>query len=298
MKKAKLRLEKFIKMYLYFSPSERKGVLLLTAVLLVVMLLPTIYRYFKPVNDLNIAISQMAELDSLSVKTSFSEISDSELFAFDPNTATEAELKQLGFTDRNIATLKNYLSKGGKIKSVEGLKKIYGVKEELVDKLTPYIQLDNNEFINSKTAAFADTSKNNKPKQFAPLELNSADSLQLVKLYRIGPKLASRIIEQRTKLGGFLNLNQLTEIWGFDEDILYDLQGKIYVDANKAKRINLNTVTEDELKMHPYFKFKVARVIVNYRNQHGKYKNFNELLNIKIINDSILNRIKIYGVLE
>lgn len=298
MKKAKLRLEKFIKMYLYFSPSERKGVLLLTAVLLVVMLLPTLYRYFKPVNNLNISISQMAELDSLSVKTSFAEISDSELFAFNPNTATEAELKQLGFTDKNIATLKNYLSKGGKIKSVEGLKKIYGVKEELVDKLTPYIQLDNNEFINSKTAVFADTSKNNKPKQLAPLELNSADSLQLVKLYRIGPKLASRIIEQRTKLGGFLNLNQLTEIWGFDEDILYDLQGKIYVDANKAKRINLNTVTEEELKMHPYFKFKVARVIVNYRNQHGKYKNFNELLNIKIINDSILNRIKIYGVIE
>lgn len=285
-------------MYLYFSPSERKGVLLLTAVLLVVMMLPTIYRYFKPVNNLNISISQMAELDSLTVKTSFEEVTDGELFLFNPNTATEAELKQLGFTDKNIATLKNYLSKGGKIISVEGLKKIYGVNEELVDKLTPYIQLDNNEFNNSKTAAFADTSKNTKPKQFAPLELNSADSLQLVKLYRIGPKLASKIIEQRTKLGGFLNLNQLTEIWGFDEDILYDLQGKIFVDANKAKRINLNTVTEDELKMHPYFKFKVARVIVNYRNQHGKYKNFNELLNIKIINDSILNRIKIYGVLE
>jgi DNA uptake protein ComE-like DNA-binding protein len=158
--------------------------------------------------------------------------------------------------------------------------------------------LENNELANNKTAAFADSTKHNKPKQFEPLELNSADSLQLVKLYRIGPKLASKIIDQRTKLGGFLNLNQLTEIWGFDEDILYDLQGKIYVDANKAKRINLNTVTEEELKMHPYFKFKVARVIVNYRNQHGKYKSFNDLLQIKIINDSILNRIKIYGIIE
>ncbi len=297
MKKAKLRLEKFIKMYLYFSPSERKGVLILMAVLMLVMILPTAYRYLKPVNNINITISQMAELDSLNVKTSFAEVTDNELFLFNPNTATVAEFKQLGFTDKNIATLKNYLSKGGKIKSIEGLKKIYGINEALVDKLTPYIQLENNEFTN-KQSAFADSSKNTKPKQFEPLELNSADSIQLVKLYRIGPKLASRIIEQRTKLGGFLNLNQLTEIFGFDEDILYDLQGKIYVDANKAKRINLNTVTEDELKMHPYFKFKVARVIVNYRNQHGKYKNFNELLNIKIINDSILNRIKIYGVIE
>jgi DNA uptake protein ComE-like DNA-binding protein len=120
----------------------------------------------------------------------------------------------------------------------------------------------------------------------------------LVKLYRIGPTLAHKILEYRNKLGGFLTLNQLTEIWGFDEDILFDLQGKIYVDAAKAKRINLNTITEEELKFHPYFKFKVARVIVNYRNQHGKYKSFNELLNIKIINDSILNKIKVYGVIE
>jgi len=297
MKKTKLRLEKFIKMYFYFSPSEKKGILLLLAVLVVVMLLPTIYRTFKPSNNLTISISQMAELDANSSKTSLVEYSNNEPFAFNPNTAAAQELKQLGFTDKNIATLQNYLSKGGKIKSVEGLKKIYGINEALVEKLTPYIQFENNEFTN-KQSAFADSSKNTKPKQFAPLELNSADSIQLVKLYRIGPTLAHKILDYRTKLGGFLSLNQLTEIWGFDEDILFDLQGKIYVDANKAKRINLNTITEEELKMHPYFKFKVARVIVNYRNQHGKFRNFSDLLQIKIINDSILNNIKIYGVIE
>jgi DNA uptake protein ComE-like DNA-binding protein len=110
--------------------------------------------------------------------------------------------------------------------------------------------------------------------------------------------LASKIIAYRKQLGGFLNLNQLNEIWGFDEDILFDLQGKIYVDANKANRINLNTVTENELKTHPYFKYKLARILVNYRNQHGRYTDFNDLLKIKVINDSILNRIKIYGVIE
>jgi DNA uptake protein ComE-like DNA-binding protein len=60
----------------------------------------------------------------------------------------------------------------------------------------------------------------------------------------------------------------------------------------------LNTITEEELKNHPYFKYKLARVITNYRNQHGKYNSYNDLLKIKIINDSILDRIKIYGVIE
>jgi DNA uptake protein ComE-like DNA-binding protein len=297
MKNSKHRLEKFIKMYFYFSPSERKGIILLSGILVLIIFAPSLYRYFKPKNDLKITINQLAELDSLNKNVGFSvsENITEEPFVFDPNNATENELMQLGFSKNNIATLKNYLSKGGTIKSIEGLKKIYGIDTNLVNKLSSYIQIENS-FQSKKS--FADSAKVAKKKTIEALELNSADSASLVKLYRIGPKLASKIIVYRKQLGGFLNLNQLTEIWGFDEDILYDLQGKIYVDANKAKRINLNTVTENELKTHPYFKYKLARILVNYRNQHGRYTDFNDLLKIKVINDSILNRIKIYGVIE
>lgn len=297
MKNTKLRLEKFIKMYFYFSPSERKGIILLSGILILIIFAPSLYRYFKPRNDLKITINQLAELDSLSKKVGYSKSENitMEPFVFDPNTATDDELKQLGFSDKNIATLKNYLSKGGKIKSIEGLKKIYGIDTSLVNKLSSYIQIENS-FQSKKS--FADSAKVEKKKIVEPLELNSADSVSLVKLYRIGPTLASKIIAYRKQLGGFLNLNQLNEIWGFDEDILFDLQGKIYVDANKANRINLNTVTENELKTHPYFKYKLARILVNYRNQHGRFSNFNDLLKIKVINDSILSRIKIYGVIE
>lgn len=169
----------------------------------------------------------------------------------------------------------------------------------------------NNQFFKTKFTKF-DTNKtkldsNKYQKQFIdknkkiasyPLDINTADSISLVKLYRIGPALASRIIRKRNSLGGFLNLHQLTEVFGFDEDFLFDLKDKIYVDATKVKKINLNTVGEDQLKTHPYFKFKISRVIVNYRNQHGAFKNFDELKNIKIINDSIINRIRPYCVID
>lgn len=298
MKTLKIRLEKFVKMYIYFSPSERKGIILLTAILVLVIFAPFIYRLVKPNTDLVINIQQISALDSLNKKTSYSEdFTNQEPFPFNPNTATTEELKQLGFTDKNITTLQNYLSKGGKIKSAEGLKKIYGIDQNLVEKLTPFLLFDQqNEIANNKN--FVDTFKSEKKSKFQIVEINTADSVSLVKLYRIGPVLASKIIAYREKLGGFLNLNQLTEIYGFDEDILYDLQDKIRVDASKAKRINLNTISEEELKNHPYFKYKLARVITNYRNQHGKYSNYADLLKIKIINDSILDRIKIYGVIE
>jgi competence protein ComEA len=298
MKTLKIRLEKFIKMYFYFSPSERKGILLLTAILVLVIFTPFIYRLLKPQTNLVISIQQISALDTLSKKTSYSDIAfTNKLFKFNPNSATFKELKQLGFTEKNIATIHNYLSKGGKIKSVEGLKKIYGIDEKLIEKLSPFLLFDKQTaYANNEN--FVDTFKHEKKPKFQVLEINSADSISLVKLYRIGPKLASKVIAYRESLGGFLNLNQLTEIYGFDEDILFDLKDKITLDTSNTKRINLNAITEEALKVHPYFKYKLARVITNYRNQHGKFNNFSDLLKIIIINDSILERIKIYGVIE
>lgn len=285
-------------MYFYFSPSEQKGILLLTLILILAIFTPFIYRIIKPNTDLFISIQQINELDSLSKNTSYvKDTINQEPFEFNPNSASADELKQLGFTDKNIATLQNYLSKGGEIKSIENFKKIYGIDEKLATKLTPFLLFEKQQE-NSNHKNFADTFKSEKKIKFQVVEINSADSISLVKLYRIGPTLASKIINYREKLGGFLNLNQLTEIYGFDEDILYDLQDKITLDASKAKRINLNTISEEALKNHPYFKYKLARVITNYRNQHGKYNSYNDLLKIKIINDSILDRIKIYGVIE
>lgn len=298
MKTLKIRLEKFIKKYFYFSPSEQKGIMLLTLILVLVIFTPFIYRLVKPNAELVINIQQFTALDSLDKSTSKSEdFTNQDPFEFNPNSASSEELKQLGFTDKNIATLQNYLSKGGKIKSADGLKKIYGIDEKLVTKLTPFLLFEKQQE-NSNSKHVIDTLNYTKKEKIQVLEINTADSFSLVKLYRIGPKLAAKIIAYREKLGGFLNLHQLTEIYGFDEDILYDLQNKIAVDASKAKRINLNTITEEELKNHPYFKYKLARVITNYRNQHGKYNSYNDLLKIKIINDSILDRIKIYGIVE
>ncbi len=137
-----------------------------------------------------------------------------------------------------------------------------------------------------------------KKKVFTSLEMNSADSVSLVELYRIGPNLASKIISYRTKLGGFKNLDQLTEIWGFDADILYDLEGKIYVDPTKSQRFNLNTVTLEQLKLHPYFKYNLSQAIINYRKQHGNYQQLNDLKNIKFVTDSILRKIEPYIIIE
>ena len=64
-----------------------------------------------------------------------------ELFKFNPNTANNKQWKQLGLSDKQISTINNYLSKGGKFDDKEDFKRIYGLRYKQYQILKPYIQL-------------------------------------------------------------------------------------------------------------------------------------------------------------
>lgn len=281
------KIEQFVKEYFYFSQSERKGIIALLLLLIAVMAFPSVYNMVVPPIPMEIRIETL-ELNGLSQQSKQETLTG--LSFFDPNTASDEQLKALGFSERNIASLQKYISKGGRFKKPDDLRKMYGVKPELVEKLLPFVRIGSKD----GQSQFVKDSSQHKFKNTKPVELNSADTNALIALYRIGPGMARRIVEYRDKLGGFLSLNQLTEIYGFDEDVLYDLQGKIFVDAAKAKVFDVNTVSLDELKTHPYFKYKLSNAIVNYRAQHGAYKELDDLKKIVIVNDSIYQNITRY----
>jgi DNA uptake protein ComE-like DNA-binding protein len=75
---------------------------------------------------------------------------------------------------------------------------------------------------------------------------------------------------------------------------LYDLEGKIWVDPKQIKYIAINTISLDELQKHPYFKYTLSRVLINYRTQHGNYKNMESIKGVKLVNDSIAKLIAPY----
>lgn len=299
------KIEKIVKTYFYFNTSERKSIVALIILIILCIAAPQVYFKLFPAEKVEIQITELKEAnpaffevnERIETEDKLTSSRINSTITFDPNTASDEELTAVGFSSKNIKTIRKYQDKGGSFRSAEDLKKLYGVDQEVLDKILPMVEITNN---NAKpNPSNIDTTNRNKSKKtFEIVEINTADSVSLVKLYRIGPSLASKIINYRSKIGGFLNLNQLTEIWGFDEDILYDLQGKITVDASRAKRLNLNDVDLETLKQHPYYKFKLSQAIVNYRLQHGKFKSMTDLRNIRIVNDSIFKLISIYGYVE
>lgn len=150
-----------------------------------------------------------------------------------------------------------------------------------------------------RTIAYPNSRENNLVKKPAlAFDINSADSESLEKLSGIGPYLAGKIVSYREKLGGFYSWNQLNEVFGFKEDVRFHWPVGVYLDTLNYQKLNVNTVSFEQLSKHPYFKFSLSRAIINYRKQHGNFKNLQELKKIKILNDSLLGVISPYLTFE
>ena len=108
-----------------------------------------------------------------------------------------------------------------------------------------------------------------KSRPLEPLDLNSADSTELVKLPGIGPANAMKVIRYRERLGGYSNIRQLTEIEGLPDSLM---KWFIISDTLPIRKIDVNSATLTELRRHPYLDFYQARAIVEYRNERGIIK--------------------------
>ena len=108
------------------------------------------------------------------------------------------------------------------------------------------------------------------------MPVNEADTTAFIALPGIGTKLATRIISFREKLGGFYSVDQVGETYGLSDSSFQKIRPYL-VNAGVVRLMDLNAVTAEELKDHPYFRWALARAIVAYRNQHGPFKDLSEL---------------------
>jgi competence protein ComEA len=126
------------------------------------------------------------------------------------------------------------------------------------------------------------------------IKLNTADSAKLTELHGIGPSFARRIIGYRQRLGGFYKKEQLKEVFGLDSMTYAALALQVSVDASRIKKININTVTFDELSNFPYLSYKQMNAMIRFREEHGDYESINDLGNIAIMDKATVQKIKPY----
>jgi hypothetical protein len=97
--------------------------------------------------------------------------------------------------------------------------------------------------------------------------LNLADSAAFDALPGIGGWFASKMIEYRNKLGGYTCIEQLMEIYRFDQDKFDALSDLICVETPFC--YPLWSLPADSLRLHPHIRnYETAKAIVLFRENN------------------------------
>ncbi|MBA3665771.1 MAG: helix-hairpin-helix domain-containing protein [Bacteroidetes bacterium] len=204
------------------------------------------------------------------------------MFVFNPNSVTHAQLIQLGFSDKTASILLKFRSKGFVFKKKEDLKKVYGVGDALYKRLEEYILIDDRNPV-------AVNKKEIKEQTFATVELNSADSLALLDINGIGPAFAKRILKYRTLLGGFINKEQLLEVYGVTEEMFEKIKTQVTVNSAATKKIDLNNDDFKIINRHPYLSYETTKLILDKRRRgYIDADNLKEILNDPVLYNKII----------
>jgi len=312
---------KYLAAYFSFTRKERTGIIAVMGLIVLLVFLPFLFPYFLPEKkydhrqfEKEIAALQIKQPDSgasrfnnfdennypdlsqPSQKNYYSKQSKGELFYFDPNTLTVEGWKRLGIREKTANTIQNYISKGGHFSKPEDLGKIWGLHEDEVSRLIPYVRIaqrENGKYVSTEKKEYANPPEKTGSGKI-PIDINSADTSVLIALPGIGSKLANRIIAFRDKLGGFYKVDQVAETYALPDSTFQKIKEKLVLGNAVLKQVNINTATLEELKAHPYIRYTIANAIIQYRNQHGNFTAAADLKNIMIITAEIYSKLEPY----
>ena len=113
-------------------------------------------------------------------------------------------------------------------------------------------------------------------KEIETVYLNTADTIQLMNLPEIGPYFARNITDYREKLGGYINKEQLLEIYGFDSVRYEIISPYIILDSITIRKVKVNHDDFKTLLRHPYVEYEDVKKIVNHRESKGMITNWEQ----------------------
>lgn len=279
------------------SKRNRRGVLLLSAILLVIIYSPRILAGLTKNKHLKYSIEELdlvekEVLASRTTKKTSTINSKRSRFVrpkkkFDPNCYTKSEWISLGLSEKQADVVLRFTEHG--VDSNDDLQKIFVISDELFEliKDSTYYpsKIDRQGELNSKEQLVTID-------KFI-VDLNTATNEELIKLVGIGDYYAEKIIEYRNRLGGYNRPEQLLDLWKFTPEKLEKIREQIVISGN-VRKLNINLINYDDLVKHPYITGNIANSIVKMREQRKVYKKMEELLDSKLIDRELFDKLKPY----
>lgn len=223
-----------------------------------------------------------------------------ERFAFDPNTADSTQLLRLGLQSWQVRNIYRYREAGGVFRKPQDFARLYGLTLKQYRQLEPYIRIAKEynmmarDYISDEKPTALQRDSLVRPQKLSPQErvaVNQADTTLLQRVPGIGPYYARRIVSYRQRLGGYYRTEQLLEIEGFPESSLGYFS---IADDAVVRKLNVNRLSLNELRQHPYMGYYRAKQIVDFRRTHGRISSLNELSLSKDFTPEVIERLEHY----
>ena len=120
--------------------------------------------------------------------------------------------------------------------------------------------------------------------------MNTADTAQLQRVPGIGKSYAKEIVHYGKWLGGYVNVDQLDEIDQFPKEA----KKFFIIQHSNPHKLNVNKLTLQQLRRHPYINYYQARAIVDYRRLHGRLESLQQLSLLKDFPQEAIERLEPY----
>ncbi|MBX2816014.1 MAG: helix-hairpin-helix domain-containing protein [Saprospiraceae bacterium] len=125
------------------------------------------------------------------------------------------------------------------------------------------------------------------------IDINQANAYRWQQLRGIGPYYSRKIMNFRTKLGGFSSIEQVGDTYGLPDSVFLAIRSQL-VFSPITQKIAINMSSSEDLAKHPYIRLKDARILVHYRKNHGAYTGINDLYSIQAFDSSFVKRLSPY----
>ncbi len=214
------------------------------------------------------------------------------IYPFNPNFISDYKGYTLGMTVAEIDRLHKFRETGKFVNSAEDFKKVTGVHDTLLAKLSPYFKFPDwvikkqqqsvkeHTYPNREYTSY-DKSPRKEEKKIILKDINEALEEDLDEVYGIGPAFAKKILRRRAQLGAFVSMEQMDEIKDLSPEAVAGLKQKFRVSGQPAvTKININTASLNQLSYFTYFNKNIAKAIITRRSMKGKINNIEELLEI------------------
>jgi DNA uptake protein ComE-like DNA-binding protein len=274
-----------------FTAREKRGVIILVGILLVVIGLKVFQPWDKNKeaidfseyeSDIDRFESDLTAEPGTQYQSYPKQSSDDDRYEFDfqakkfnfnPNEASKESMKSLGFSDALTDNILNYRKAGGKFFQNDDLEKLYTMDAEFFETIEPYIRFDEDEeFENQEFEKFA----------FNPNRI-SKDSLMLLGFPEF---IAERWVNFRSAGAEFSTVNDIRQIYGIDTMLVNALSDYMLFPENKSEdnevheTPELNTCEFRDLVRIDGISSSTASKVLSYRKLLGGYVKHEQLLEV------------------